>query len=37
MYDQEYWGRLERNWRQWKGKQLGEKKIEIIENITNFI
>jgi len=19
-YDQEYWGRLERNWRQWKGK-----------------
>ena len=27
-YDQEYWGRLERNWRQWKGKQL--RKIEII-------
>ena len=23
-YDQEYWGRLERNWRQWKEKQLGE-------------
>jgi len=20
-YDQEYWGRLERNWRQWKGKR----------------
>jgi len=20
-YDQEYWGRLERNWRQWKGKK----------------
>jgi len=19
-YDQEYWGRLERNWRRWKGK-----------------
>jgi len=19
-YDQEYWGRLERNWKQWKGK-----------------
>jgi len=18
-YDEEYWGRLERNWRQWKG------------------
>ena len=25
-YDQEYWGRLERNWRQWKGRQLGKKK-----------
>ena len=21
QYDQEYWGRLERNWRQWKGKK----------------
>jgi len=20
-YDQEYWGRLERNWRKWKGKK----------------
>jgi len=20
-YDQEYWGRLERNWRKWKGSQ----------------
>ena len=29
-YNQEYWGRLERNQRQWKGKQLGERKIEII-------
>ena len=24
-YDQEYWGRLKRNWRQWKGKQSGKK------------
>jgi len=22
QYDQEYWGRLERNWRRWKGKRL---------------
>ena len=29
-YDQEYWGRLKRNWRQWKGKQSGKKKIETI-------
>jgi len=21
QYDQEYWGRLERNWRQWKGRK----------------
>jgi len=21
QYDQEYWGRLERNWRRWKGKR----------------
>ena len=21
QYDQEYWGRMERNWRQWKGKK----------------
>jgi len=21
QYNQEYWGRLERNWRQWKGKK----------------
>jgi len=20
-YDQEYWGRMERNWRRWKGKK----------------
>jgi len=29
-YDQEYWGRLERNWRQWKGRQSGKIKIETI-------
>jgi len=29
-YDQEYWGRLERNWRWWIGKQLGERKMETI-------
>ena len=29
-YNQEYWGRLERNWRQQKGRQSGERKIETI-------
>ena len=29
-YNQEYWGRLERNWKWWKGKQLGGKRIETI-------
>ena len=29
-YNQGYWGRLERNWRQWKGKQSGERKMETI-------
>jgi len=29
-YDQEYWGRLERNWRQWKGKRSEERKMETI-------
>ena len=29
-YDQEYWERLERNWRQWKERQLGKRKIETI-------
>ena len=29
-YDQEYWGRLERNWRQQKGKRSGERKMETI-------
>jgi len=28
-YDQEYWRRLERNWRWWKGKQLGRRKMEM--------
>jgi len=25
-YDQEYWGRLERNWRQWKGRRMERRK-----------
>ena len=29
-YDQEYWGRLERNWRWQKGKWSRERKIEMI-------
>jgi len=29
-YDQEYWRRLERNWKWWKGKQSGGKRIETI-------
>jgi len=29
-YDQEYWGRLERNWRRWKGKR-PRRMIETIE------
>ena len=31
-YDEEYWGRLERNWRQWKGGQ--PKKRRTIETIN---
>jgi len=27
QYDQEYWGRMERNWRQWKGKKLVKRGI----------
>ena len=27
QYNQEYQGRLERNWRQWKGKKLARKEI----------
>jgi len=27
QYDQEYWERLERNWRQWKGKKPVRKEI----------
>ena len=29
-YNQEYWERLKRNWRQWKEKWLGERKMEMI-------
>jgi len=29
-YNQEYWGRLERNWRWWKGRQSEERKMETI-------
>jgi len=30
-YNQEYWERLERNWRQWKGRWLrGKKMLEMI-------
>jgi len=29
-YDQEYWGRLERNWRWWKGKRSRKRKMETI-------
>jgi len=29
-YDQEYWRRLERNWRQWKEKRSGEKRMKMI-------
>jgi len=25
QYNQEYWGRMERNWRQWKGKKLARR------------
>ena len=31
QYNQEYWGRLKRNWRQWKEKQARERKMEMIE------
>jgi len=29
-YNQEYWGRLEKNWKQWKGKQSGGRRMETI-------
>jgi len=29
-YDQEYWGRLERNWKRWKGKR-PRRTMEMIE------
>jgi len=36
-YDNEYWSRMERNWRRWKGKKLGreygKKKMETIPEI----
>jgi len=36
-YDNEYWNRIERNWKRWKGKKLGQeygkKKMEIIPEI----
>ena len=32
QYDQEYWGRLERNWKRWKGGQMrGQRTIETIK------
>jgi len=31
-YDEEYWARLERNWRQWKGERTrGQRTIETIK------
>ena len=31
QYNKKYWGRLERNWRWWKGKQArGKRTLEII-------
>ena len=31
-YDEEYWVRLERNWRRWKGgRERGQKMIEMIK------
>ena len=31
-YDKEYWARLERNWRQWKGERgKGQRTIEMIK------
>ena len=32
QYNQEYQGRLERNWKQWKGEKFGRRKI--IETIN---
>ena len=34
-YNQEYWERMERNWRQQKGRQSGERKIETITEEKN--
>ena len=30
-YDQEYWERLERNWKRWKGKRSEGRRMETIE------
>jgi len=31
-YDKEYWARLERNWRRWKGKrERGQRTMEMIK------
>ena len=31
-YDEEYWARLERNWRRWKGeREKGQRTMEIIK------
>ena len=35
QYDQEYWGRLKRNWKRWKGKQ-PRRMIEMIEEEEEF-
>ena len=32
QYDKEYWERLERNWKQWKGEQMkGQRTMEIVK------
>ena len=32
QYDKEYWERLERNWKQWKGGQMkGQRTMEIVK------
>jgi len=34
-YDEEYWGRLEKNWRQWKGGQARKRKRNWAKRIRN--
>jgi len=37
QYDQEYWGRMEKNWRQWKGKKpVRRETIKIIPEEEEF-